>query len=395
MTKKPEDQDVADQADGTEEAPAAQAEETPAAEAPGPATAGAADQAPAEPDIEDAGVELTLRKTDAVTVEVPAEALEKAVTQLRELSELRRMEGERQERALAQMEHTIRWHSRIYRIVLVVSLLMLACVVGLIVGMQRIHSVSGDVEAGVRTLDRHMLNTTRVLREGTEKQTRALATVGEQVGTVRTDVAGVRTEQERIGKSVASELQTSRTALDAHTSRQVKELAGVKKEVTSGLADVKKEVATELKTVQSNVSAARTGQETLSKLVEAKLGETNQRQAEMTKTLGASVSAVREERDAVREEVKRVLDEHSRMLTERELALKGEAEKIDQKAEEMRVEKNRILAEAIDRLSSLTEANPEPGDEPAEEPAAAPAEPGEEGAGETPAAAPAVKVDVL
>lgn len=325
---KEEDSQVADE----------QAEQdTPAADAETPAGDAAAETAPedagGEAGAEDAGTDLAVVEPRSVNVEVPADALEKAVAQLQQLTALRRQEAERQERMLMDMRETVRRHTWLHRVVLVAALVVLASIIGLAMVVRGMRRDSSDLKADVRTMDRSLLSATRVIRDSSASQTREL-------GAVKQEVAAARKQQDAMRQSVVSELGAAREVIDQGTRKQAEGLENVKTEVT----------------------ATRANQASLSKLVEGKLGETVKQQAEVSRTVTASLKAVREERDAVREVVERMLAEQTRELTARELVLEEETRRVAAQAEEAREEKNRIISEAIERLAAMAELSGE--DEP-------------------------------
>ncbi|HMP73650.1 MAG TPA: hypothetical protein PKE55_10345 [Kiritimatiellia bacterium] len=229
-------------------------------------------------------------------VQVSGELLQEAVVQLRRLTELRQKETERHERAMAQMNASIRKQTMLNRLLLFASALVVLVVFGLAFMIKGITNTQEKTAQALSGVDQRLSEAASTVARETEKT--VLAMEG-----VRKDVEGVREDVELVRRDFTSS-----------TEQQV----------------------------------------LMAREVEARLREANTTQEGVIARIDTQLDAVRAERDAIREEVFSAIDSRSREFIERELAIQAERERIASEREEAKEYRAQVIADAISRLNAFT-----------------------------------------
>ncbi|HMP88978.1 MAG TPA: hypothetical protein PJ991_02190 [Kiritimatiellia bacterium] len=156
-------------------------------------------------------------------VEVSADLLNEAVTQLRKLTELRQRESERQERAIAQMHSAIKRQGILSRYVIFTSLLVVIIAAGLAYMMRKsVQNEQVTVEK-LSVVDERLAATAQTIAEETQRQVSTL-------DSVRTEVLSTRDEQSRTAKAIEQELQSTRASQAAVVQKVEEQLGAVRQE---------------------------------------------------------------------------------------------------------------------------------------------------------------------
>ncbi|MCB1069678.1 MAG: hypothetical protein KDL31_04935 [Kiritimatiellae bacterium] len=245
-------------------------------------------------------------KSSGNNVEVSGEMLQEAVVQLRRLTELRQKEAERQERAISQMNATIRKNAMLNRLVLFASALVVLVVFGLAFMIKTVNVKQEAAASAIQGVESTLSATAATVSKSAEQQIAALSTV-------KTELTQAKDEQIQIVKGMQAELASTRDGVS-------EKIETTRDEIIDGL------------------QASR------------------QVQTEVAQKIDSQLEAVRSERDAVREEVFNAIDTRSREFTERELALIAEKEHIEELKKLAAQERRDAINEAIARLKAMNEA---------------------------------------
>ena len=162
-------------------------------------------------------------KAPSNKVEVSADLLNEAVTQLRKLTELRQRESERQERAIAQMHSAIKRQGMLSRYVIFTSLLVVIIAAGLAYMMrQSVKNEQVTVEK-LSVVDERLSAAAQTIAEESQRQVSTL-------DGVRTEVLSTREEQSRTSRAIAQELQASRASQATVIQKVEEQLGAVRQE---------------------------------------------------------------------------------------------------------------------------------------------------------------------
>lgn len=162
-------------------------------------------------------------KSPETRVEVSADLLNEAVTQLRKLTELRQREAERQERAIAQMQKAIKRQGLLSRYVI------LTCTLAVLIGIGLAYLISensrkADVAAeSLLIVDDRLADAAKVITRETKRQASGL-------DDVRTEVVATRENQVKLSSAISEELQASRDVQSTVIQKVEEQLTAVREE---------------------------------------------------------------------------------------------------------------------------------------------------------------------
>lgn len=156
-------------------------------------------------------------------VEVSADVLNEAVSQLRKLTEIRQRESERQERAIAQMHTAIKRQSILSRYVIVVSLLVIIISGALAYFMYVSVNNEKVTMEKLGIVDETLSSTAQAIADGTQRQVSSL-------DNVRTEVLTTREEQARISNEIGQELKAARESQASVIQKVEEQLGAVRQE---------------------------------------------------------------------------------------------------------------------------------------------------------------------
>lgn len=234
-----------------------------------------------------------LVKSEPKNVEVSADLLNEAVTQLRKLTELRQRESERQERAMTLMQKQIKRQGLLSRYVILMSSLAVLIGIGLAYLVSDAARKADVTAESLLLVDGRLADASKVVADATEQQAAGLNEVRSEVVATRETTANLSREiteaQASLGKNITEELQATR-------------------ETQAGV-------------IQK---------------VEEQLG------------------AVREERDQVRGEVRNLLEEKTAEFVSKEMQLVAEREAIVEATKKSKEEQRALIQQTIERLSAMS-----------------------------------------
>jgi hypothetical protein len=156
-------------------------------------------------------------------VEVSADVLNEAVTQLRKLTELRQRETERQERAIAQMNTAIKRQGVLSRYVIFTSALVVLISIGLAYLMRQSAQVEQATQGTLEQVDTRLSETAQVVAQEGQRTASSL-------DAVRTEVLTARDEQTRLTADIKQQLQSSQQAQASVVQKVDEQLDAVRAE---------------------------------------------------------------------------------------------------------------------------------------------------------------------
>ncbi|HMO50052.1 MAG TPA: hypothetical protein PKE26_03870 [Kiritimatiellia bacterium] len=162
-------------------------------------------------------------KTGGGRVEVSADLLNEAVTQLRKLTELRQRESERQERAMAQMHTAIKRQGLLSRYVILTCTLAVLICVGIAYLVRQSAKQEAVTAETLSQVDERLSVATQTIAQESQRQAGGL----EQV---RSEVAGAREEQVRLSGGIVQEMQAARESQTVVIQKVEEQLGAVREE---------------------------------------------------------------------------------------------------------------------------------------------------------------------
>jgi len=168
---------------------------------------------------------MSVRENGPRDVTVPADMLSEALVQLKKLATLRQQESERQQLAMVRMEEQMKRHSRMNRLVLFSSAVVLLALV--VTGFLLRDLVAGekDVRAGLSVVNDGLGDTARSVRHAAAEQVKRIDGVNETL-------EAAKAEQIKLASRIDSSMDELRVERDAVTA----EVRGVLEEKTGEFA---------------------------------------------------------------------------------------------------------------------------------------------------------------
>jgi len=164
-----------------------------------------------------------LVKSTSNKVEVSADLLNEAVTQLRKLTELRQRESERQERAIAQMHTALKRQGVLSRYVVICCLIVVVISAALVYLMRQSAQHEITTANSIVEVDQRIDAASQTIAEATQKQVSSL-------DGVRSEVIATRDEQLRVSQSLETELQATRQTQASVIQKVEEQLGAVRQE---------------------------------------------------------------------------------------------------------------------------------------------------------------------
>lgn len=171
--------------------------------------------------IEEAAAEVV--KPEGGRVEVSADLLNEAVSQLRKLTEIRQREAERQERAIAQMHKAIKRQGILSRYVILTCTLAVLVAVGVAYLIAEQGKKVDTAASSLSAVETSMKDSAAALSEAADQQAAGL-------DNVRGEVAATREETARLTQSISQELQANRSAQETVARTFEEQLTAVRGE---------------------------------------------------------------------------------------------------------------------------------------------------------------------
>lgn len=156
-------------------------------------------------------------------VEVSADLLNEAVGQLRKMAEIRLRDSERQERAISQMQKTLKRGRILSRYVIFSCLVVMLVSVGLAYLMWQSASSEKTTATTLIEVNDSLQDATKTIAAETQKQVSSL-------DNIRVDVVKAREEQARIASDLEQELKATREIQAAVVEKVEEQLGAVRGE---------------------------------------------------------------------------------------------------------------------------------------------------------------------
>lgn len=169
--------------------------------------------------------EAEVIKPESGRVEVSADLLNEAVTQLRKLTEIRQREAERQERAIAQMHKAIKRQGVLSRYVILTSTLAIVLVIGL---AYLIHDAGQKADVTATSLfmvEKSVSDANRTIATETKRQAESLDSVRAEVSASRETAAGLLNKVEEQLSAVREERDQVRGEVRNVLEEKTREIA--------------------------------------------------------------------------------------------------------------------------------------------------------------------------